>query len=156
MRMKNPTRPDVPEIPNEPANSSAKVSIESRFSHLLATDRIENPNQFFLDVYERSRDVRDIFTYLVYEDDYIIFRVVDDVCRNGDNFGSKPFYDITLYIVDPAHREEMFSTFLDSVPDNETERRAALVAALKNTTGGEWLLKSKGIAYKTAYKAIFV
>ena len=153
--MKNPDRPDAPENP-----MGEKPSLESRFAHLLIDTSPSPPNEYILDVFARDRDVRDIYTHIVFEDDgTLVFKVVDDVCRYGDNFGSKPFYDVTLFIIEAERRNEIFEAFLESVPEDEDERRAALVPVLKAALKPSYmrpLLESKGIDWQPLYKAVYI
>ena len=158
--MNDPNRPDAPEIAKSNGNPVEKESNNARFRYLLINDKIEIPNEYYVDCYERKMDVRDIYTYIVFEDDgTLVFRVIDDACRYGDNFGSKRFYDITIYIIEAARREEVFNVFSLPATLNEAERRDSLAAALRVTfksTGAESLLKSNGIVYESEYNAIYV
>ncbi len=145
---------------NPPQGSdSASQDGTSRFRHLLVSDRSIPAKEHRLEIYEVSAEhLRDIATSIVFEEDgSLVLREIDDVCRYDDDDYRCPFYTITLYVVGSESAEAFCRCFLDPLPADLSERRQALIAALKQTLKRHFclaLMDSTGCPYQKLSNSI--
>lgn len=129
------------------------------FHDLLVSDRYRREDEILLEHFTKSeKDLRDIVTSIIFDNQgFVVFRVIDDECRYADSDYWNPSYSITLFVIEPADREALFTSFVEHAAETGNERRASLVAALQAALRRQFckgLLDSSGIRYREFHNTI--
>jgi hypothetical protein len=140
-------------------SNSANQDGTSRFRHLLTSDRSFPDKEHRLEIHEVSfKNLRDIAASIVFEEDgSLVLREIDDECRYADDEYCSRFYTITLYVLGPESAEAFYRYFLDPLPVDQSERRHALIAALKQALKDNFcltLMDSTGCPYQKLSNSI--
>lgn len=127
--------------------------LKERFKHRLKDADSKRPDTFLCDVWERGES-RDIYSYIIFEEDgTILFHILDDD-SGGDSFGSSPSRFLVLTIVEAPQREAAFKAFVKDLPEDEQGRREALAKAFKKYTDPYDVLDENGIDYNSVSKSL--